>query len=108
MIFILLLLLEDANEDAVDIFNKLDNDKKLLLLKLFKKIFMDEFNREIALYKKIHKAYEDKRVELSILHEFGVEQGYVNEASSFTDDIDYQIINHFKNVDNVENMDMDI
>ena len=104
MMYILLVLLLQANEEAIDIFNTLSNEKKLLILKLLKKIFEDEFNKEIALYKRIYRAYEAKRVELTILYEFGVEQGYINEATAFTDDIDYQLFYNFDNVDSLRDM----
>ena len=104
MILLLLVLLENANEDAIAIFNTLDNDKKLLLLKLFRKVFIEEYDKEIVLYKLINKQYEDKKVELTILHEFGIEQGYVNEATSFFNDIDLQIDTNFEDVSSIEDL----
>ena len=101
MILLLLVLLEDANEEAVGIFNTLDNYKKVLLLKLFRRVFIEEYDKEIALYKQINKQYEDKKVELTILHEFGIEQGYVNEATSFFNDIDLQIDTNFEDVNSI-------
>jgi len=104
MILLLLVLLEDANEEAVGIFNTLDNYKKVLLLKLFRRVFIEEYDKEIALYKQINKQYEDKKVELTILHEFGIEQGYVNEATSFFNDIDLQIDTNFEDVDSIDDI----
>ena len=104
MILLLLVLLEDANEEAVGIFNTLDNYKKVLLLKLFRRVFIEEYDKEIALYKQINKQYEDKKVELTILHEFGIEQGYVNEATSFFHDIDLQIDTNFEDVNSIEDI----
>jgi len=104
MILILLILLENANEEAIEIFNRLDNDKKLLLLKLFRKVFIEEFDKEIAKYKRIYEDYEKQRVELSILYEFGVEQGYIKEQNSFDNDIDLEILTHFQDIDSIEDM----
>jgi len=104
MILLLLVLLEDANEEAIGIFNTLDNYKKILLLKLFSKVFFEEYDKEMLIYKQIYKQYENKKVELTILHEFGIEQGYVNEATSFFNDIDLQIDTHFENVNSIEDL----
>ena len=106
MIFLLLLMLAEAEGEAIDIFNRLDNDKKLVILRYFKQIFIDEINEEIALFKDLYKKYEGKRTEIYILHEFGVSQGYVSQATSFTNDIDYQLDRNFENVNDVENMDL--
>ena len=104
MIYLLLILLIDAEEDVIAIFNRLDNDKKVVIIKLFKKIFEDEFNKEIILFKRIYKAYENKRVELTILHEFGIEQGFIKESDLLNNDTDYQIYKNFNNVDSLEDM----
>jgi len=104
MILLLLVLLEDADEEAIAIFNTLANDKKLLLLKLFRRVFIEEYDKEITIYKEINQQYEDKKVELTILHEFGVEQGYVNEVTSFLNDIDYQITANFEDVNSIEDL----
>ena len=104
MFFLLLMILEDANGGAVDIFNKLDNDKKLALLQLLRQVFLDEFDEELSMYKKIYKIHEDKKLELEKLLKFGIEQGYINEATSLTDDIDQQLFNNLNNMN--EDMDM--
>lgn len=98
MIYVLLLLLIDAEEEVIDIFNELDIEKKRIIKRGFKKIFTDEFNKEITLYKEIYKKYEDKRVELSILYEFGLEQDFIKESFSLNDDIDYQLLNNFEDM----------
>jgi len=94
MILLLLVLLKDANEEAMIIFNTLNNDKKLVLLKLFKRVFIEEFDKEIALYEIIYRDYENKRVELEILHEFGIKQNYIDENSLFFNE-DLQINTDF-------------
>lgn len=105
MIYILLILLIDADEEVIDIFNNLDNEKKIILLKAFKYIFIDEFDEEIVLYKKLHQEYEEKKVELAILYEFGVDKGYIKKnEESITNDIDYLIATHFEDIDNLDDM----
>ena len=104
MIYILLLLLIDAEEEVIGIFNEMDNEKKIIIKRGFKKIFTDEFDKEIALYKEIYKKYEDKRVELSILHAFGLEQDFIEQTYTLNDDIDYQLFTDFQNVDSLEDM----
>lgn len=104
MIYILLYLLIDAEEEVIQIFNELDNKKKLIIIRGLKKIFIDEFNREITRYKEIHKQYENQRTEMSILHEFGLEQGYIDQTFTLNDDIDFQIATNFEDVESLADM----
>jgi len=38
------------------------------------------------------------------VHEFAIEQGYVNEVTSITNDIDFQIDTDFEDVNSIEDL----
>ena len=105
MIYILLLLLSESDsEELIEAFNTMDRERKKIILDALRKLYVEEFNQEITIYKRIYQEYEDKRVELAILHEFGLEQGFINEATSFFNDIDLQIDTNFENVNSIEDL----
>ena len=101
MIFALLLLLIDSEEEVLDIFNLLDIEKKKIIKKGLEKIYADKFNKEIAMYKKMHRDYEKKRIELSKLYEFSLEQDFIKPSFNLDSDIDFQIATGFQEVDDL-------
>ncbi|WP_434637320.1 hypothetical protein MLC35_00830 [Sulfurimonas sp. NW7] len=82
----------------------MSRERKKIILDALKKLFIEEFNQEIMIHKRMHQEYEDKKIELAILHKFGLEQGFIKEDFSFENDIDFQLFNNFNNVSSLEDM----